>query len=89
MFYYTYVLRCLLESDITNFYIGYTPDLRARLSDHKNKKVTSTKKYISVELVYYEACKSKVDAILREKSLKTGFGRAFLKNRLKSGKSRD
>ena len=89
MFYYTYVLRCLLESGETNFYIGYTPDLRTRLSDHKSKKVTSTKKYKSVALVYYEACKSKVDALLREKSLKTVYGRAFLKNRLKSDESRD
>ena len=83
-FYYTYVLKCLVDSHASNFYIGYTSDLTKRLSLHKNKEITSTKKYASVELIYYEACRSKVDAISREKALKTGYGRAFLKNRLKS-----
>jgi len=82
MFYYTYVLKCELNRR-NNFYIGYTDDLKARLLRHKSKKVFATKKYESVDLIYYEACRCKEDAILREKSLKTGFGRAFLKNRLK------
>ena len=87
-FYYTYVLKCLVDNHLSNLYIGYTFDLRNRLYLHKNKKVPSTKKYASVELIYYEACKAKDDAILREKALKTGYGRAFLKNRLKSQKLR-
>jgi predicted GIY-YIG superfamily endonuclease len=33
-------------------------------------------------LIYYEACKNKERAIKREKSLKTGFGRKFLENRI-------
>lgn len=71
-----------------DLYIGYTPNLRNRIVNHKAKKVTATKKYELVDLVYYEACKSKADALAREKSLKTGYGRAFLKNRLKSDESR-
>ena len=82
MFYYTYVLKCELNKKV-NFYIGYTDDLRARFNRHKAKKVLATKKYDNVSLIYFEACGCKQDAILREKSLKTGFGRAFLKNRLK------
>jgi hypothetical protein len=35
-----------------------------------------------LELVYYEGCKSEVEARLREKGLKTGFGRRYLKARL-------
>jgi hypothetical protein len=34
------------------------------------------------ELEYYEACRSEIGARLREKQLKTGFGRAYLKRRL-------
>lgn len=34
-------------------------------------------------LVYYEACLSHKDAAEREKQLKTGFGRGYLKKRLK------
>jgi predicted GIY-YIG superfamily endonuclease len=33
-------------------------------------------------LLYFEACFNKEDAIAREKQLKTGFGRAYLKRRL-------
>jgi len=35
------------------------------------------------QLVYYEACLSKKDAQNREKQLKTGFGRGYLRKRLK------
>ena len=82
MFYYTYVLECTLVRN-KNFYIGYTNNLKIRLLRHKSKQVYATKRYDSVDLIYYEACKSKEDAILREKTLKTGFGRGFVKNRLK------
>jgi putative endonuclease len=35
------------------------------------------------KLLYYEVSLNKYDAIAREKYLKTGMGRRFLKNRLK------
>ncbi|HCQ30860.1 TPA: excinuclease ABC subunit C [Candidatus Collierbacteria bacterium] len=83
MFFYTYVLRCktALKTDI---YIGYTNNLRKRLEKHQSHRVPSTKEYLTISLVYYEACRSKEDAVKREKSLKTGFGRSFIKNRIKS-----
>lgn len=65
-------------------YIGFTNDLRQRLSMHKTKSVKTTKKFDTVTLVYYEACLSKKDALKRELQLKTGFGRGFLKRRLES-----
>jgi hypothetical protein len=37
---------------------------------------------LPVTLEYYEACRSELKARLREKQLKTGFGRAYLKRRL-------
>jgi hypothetical protein len=37
---------------------------------------------LPVTLEYYEACRSEDRARLREKQLKTGFGRAYLKRRL-------
>jgi len=80
MTYYTYVLR----SDKDDFfYIGFTDNLKKRLADHKNGRVDSTKNRRPLELIYYEACLSKKDAAYREQYLKTGFGRRFLKNRLK------
>ena len=84
MFYYTYVLKCCLESSKYSYYVGHTSNLKQRLCDHRTKSTITTKKFISIELIYYEACLSKTDAIKRERNLKTGFGRAYLKNRLES-----
>ena len=77
-FFYTYVLRC---SD-SKLYIGHTEDLRARLSQHKKGKVQATAYRLPVQLVYYEACLSLLLAKSRERQLKAGFGRAYLKRRL-------
>ena len=63
------------------FYIGWTNDLRERVLEHNKGEVESTKYRTPLDLIYYEACLSKTKAILREKQLKTGYGRAFLKRR--------
>jgi len=80
-FYYTYVLRSLTDF---KFYVGFTPDLMPRFEAHNAGKVPSTKNRIPFELIYYEGCRSKEDAIHREKYLKTFYGKMFLRNRLKS-----
>jgi len=77
-FYYTYVLRCADGK----LYVGFTHDLRARVRTHQDGKVPTTCVRLPVKLVYYEACLSQAAAIAREKQLKTGFGRAYLKRRL-------
>ncbi|PYJ85107.1 MAG: excinuclease ABC subunit C [Verrucomicrobia bacterium] len=76
--FYTYVLRC---SD-GNLYIGSTGNLRRRLVQHEAGRVPATAPRLPVTLEYYEACRSEGSARLREKQLKTGFGRAYLKRRL-------
>lgn len=43
----------------------------------------ATKNRGPFELIYYEACKNKTDAFVREKYLKTGMGKRYVKNRLK------
>lgn len=79
MFFYTYVLRSKHDKKL---YIGWTNDLINRMIEHKKGNVESTKFRRPLELVYYEACKSKDKAIEREKALKTGFGRIYLKSRI-------
>ncbi|MFA6602671.1 MAG: GIY-YIG nuclease family protein [Candidatus Shapirobacteria bacterium] len=79
MFYYTYVLKSQKNGEM---YIGWTVNLKVRLSKHNEGLVKATKSYIPYNLVYFEACKSKSKAILREKTLKTGFGRKFLAKRI-------
>ncbi|OGE74397.1 MAG: hypothetical protein A3I07_00375 [Candidatus Doudnabacteria bacterium RIFCSPLOWO2_02_FULL_42_9] len=79
MFYYTYVLKSLKDLKL---YIGWTVDLQERVDKHNKGLVEATKARIPFELVYYEACLSKENAIKREKYFKTGFGRRFLKGRI-------
>lgn len=51
--FYTYVLQSKKNKEI---YIGFTSDLRNRLSEHNQGLNFSTKRYIPWKLVYYEAC---------------------------------
>lgn len=80
MFYYTYVLKSKVDNKL---YIGFTNDLKARLVDHNNGKVESTQSRKPLVLIFYEAFNNKSDAVLREKFLKTGWGRIHLKKALK------
>ncbi|HBQ50891.1 hypothetical protein A3B42_02040 [Candidatus Daviesbacteria bacterium RIFCSPLOWO2_01_FULL_38_10] len=77
--YYVYVLKCA-NSDL---YVGYSDNLKKRFIAHTSEKVRSTKGKRPVELIYYEAYKTKHDATMREYNLKTGQQRELLKNRLK------
>lgn len=78
-FFYTYVLRSLKDNRL---YIGWTVNLKSRLNKHNQGKVSATKSRKPLELVYFEAGLSKNKAIKREKTLKTGFGRKYLKTRI-------
>ncbi len=80
--FYTYVLRCSVNNN-SEFYTGYTEDLKKRIEQHRNKFTDTTKKFDKIDLVYYEACLNKTDAIKREKQLKTGFGRGYINKRIK------
>ena len=77
---YTYVIRSKKDN---KFYTGTTIDLRKRFSEHNEGKVVSTKNRGPFKLIYYEACIDKNDAFTRERYLKTGMGKRYLKNRLK------
>jgi putative endonuclease len=75
----------ILKSTIDNrFYVGYTIDLKKRLDSHNQGKVYSTKNRRPFDLIYYEFCLNKNDALHREKYLKTSWGKRYIKNRLKN-----
>ncbi len=78
-YYYTYVLESILDRKL---YIGWSDNLVSRLKKHNNGLVQATKKRRPLRLVYYEACLLREKAIEREKGLKTGFGRKYLKSRI-------
>ncbi len=78
--YYVYVLKAPVSGRL---YTGYTSDLRKRLAEHNAKKSSYTKSRGPYELIYYEACLHSSDAKMREKYLKSGMGKRYLKNRNK------
>ena len=65
--YYVYILQ---NKKNVRIYIGFTDDLRKRFQLHNSGKVESTRGFIPLELLYYEAYKSKQDAVKRERALK-------------------
>jgi putative endonuclease len=80
--YFVYILK----NNSRNFiYLGSTPNLKRRVYEHNTEKVKSTKFYIPLELVYYEAYKDKKDALEREHKLKHhGSVMGHLKKRIKN-----
>ena len=71
--YYVYVLK---DKDRNSLYIGYSSNLEHRTKQHSQAR--------NIELIYYEAYLSEVDARIRERKLKL-YGSAWrgLKQRLK------
>ncbi len=78
--YYVYILR---SSKDKKLYVGYTDDLKKRLTMHNEGKNFSTAPRRPFSLIYYEAYLNKEDAKEREKFFKTGWGRGYLKKVLK------
>ncbi len=76
---YTYVLYS--EKDC-EWYTGATSDLRARVREHAEGRVRSTEQRRPLLLAYYEACLNREDAFRRERYLKTGRGKRYLRQRL-------
>jgi putative endonuclease len=77
---YVYILKSIKDG---KWYTGSTNDLRKRLRQHQEGKSTSTKHRGPFELIYYEMGRNMEDARARERYLKTGMGKRYLKNRLK------
>jgi len=77
--FYVYVLQSMKDY---NLYAGFTNDLRKRLVKHNAGKVFSTKSRRPLRCIYTEVCLNDEDAKAREKYLKTGIGKRFLKQRL-------
>jgi putative endonuclease len=59
------------------------PLICKRIAQHREGQVPATAHRLPVSLEYYEACRSESGARLRERQRKTGFGRAYLKRRLR------
>jgi len=78
--FYAYVLQSAADAGL---YIGYSSDLRKRLAAHKRGAADATSFRGPWKLIYYEAYLGQADALGRERYLKSGGGRRFLKAQLR------
>lgn len=78
--YYVYILFSLKDKKL---YIGFTTDLKARLTNHAQGRVRATMFRRPLKLIYYEYFVNQKDAKARERYLKSGFGRSQFKLALK------
>ena len=80
--YFVYLLE---NQGDKSWYIGFTTDLRKRVQEHQEKsggRTTSRKK--DWKLIYYEGYLNKQDALGRERFLKSGSGRRYIKKQLRN-----
>ena len=78
--FYVYILHSQCDCGL---YIGFSTDLRRRLKEHQEGKAFATSFRRPWRLIYYEAYLEQEDALGRERYLKSGGGRRFLKSQLK------
>ena len=77
---YAYVLKSRIN---LRLYTGSTNDLSRRLSEHNSGKSKYTRSTRPFDLIYSEEFTSRLEARRRERFLKTGKGREFLKEKIK------
>ena len=70
-----------IRSEVRNYiYVGMTNNIERRLKEHNNGENRSTKAYKPFVLIYTETFQTRVEAREKEKYLKSGVGKEFLKN---------
>lgn len=77
MIYYVYILQSLNYPE--HYYVGYTTNLKNRLTDHNSGGTTSTSKYKPLKIKNAISFLEKEKALEFEKYLKSHSGRAFSK----------
>jgi putative endonuclease len=75
---YVYVLKSDKDG---RYYVGMTQNLVRRLKEHNSGRTKSTKGYRPWILIHHEAYPNREAARKREKYLKSGYGKQWLKNK--------
>jgi putative endonuclease len=79
--FYVYVLHSVKDNGL---YIGYSTDLRKRLTAHGSGDAFATSYRGPWKLIYYEAYIQEADALGREKYLKSGSGKKIPEKAVKA-----
>jgi putative endonuclease len=74
--FYVYILHSLADHGL---YIGFSTNLKKRIANHEQRASSATKYRAPWKLIYYEAYIDGHDAEGRERYLKSGSGRWFLR----------
>ena len=80
MYYTVYILE---DQADRSWYIGMSSRLKGRMIQHLTKQVVSTRNKKNLKLIYAELYLDKKDAAGRERFLKSGAGRRYIKKQLK------
>ncbi len=75
--YWVYALKSMTQKYI---YVGITNDINRRVNEHNTGRSKTTKSRAPFKLIYSETVKDRREARKREKYLKSGIGKEFLKN---------
>jgi len=75
-----YTVYGLISGKDGRIYVGFTQDLKRRLEEHNSGGVFSTKGFRPWKVLYTEKANTRQEARTREKYLKSGIGKEFLKS---------
>ena len=73
----------LYSKKINKYYIGKTNDLKRRLNEHNRGQSFFTRNFSDFILIYTEECVDYRQGRVREKYLKSGCGKKFLRSLIK------
>jgi putative endonuclease len=79
--FFVYAIRSLVR---TYIYVGLTENVDRRVMEHQSGKNKTTRPYRPFEIILIEEFQSRIEAREREKYLKSGIGKEFLKSVIKS-----
>ena len=75
--FFVYAISSIKRSYI---YVGLTDDIDRRFNQHNSGKNKTTKPYRPFNLILLESYPSRIEARKREKYLKSGIGKEYLKS---------
>jgi len=75
--FFVYAIRSINRNYI---YVGLTSNIEERVLRHNSGFEKTTKPYAPFQLIYSEKAENRVEARKREKYLKSGVGKEFLKS---------
>ena len=74
--FFVYVISSQMRSYL---YVGLTNNLKRRISQHQQGKERTTRPFRPFKLIYHKWCPTRQEARNREKYLKSGVGKEWIK----------